>query len=381
MSSQIILSNMKNIVAIVLAAGKSSRFGEDKALAYLKGKRLIEHSLSLIQSSGRIKYGVVVVNKKNRVSLAKIIKKYNKIKAVVLGGKSRFDSVREGVKKAKQIYSKANFFMIHNCANPFAQENEIKDLINYLNKHKNISGVAVGHAESSTLKLVDSGGHVVQTVERENIWAMETPQIVRANNFLIACDFSQKMKKGITDDLMALEMAGYKTAVIKAADKNKKITTKCDADECRYSIGEDSHKLIVGKKLLLGGVTFAGDVSVDADSDGDVILHALCNAIGGGVGMKSLGSYATPMCRAGIKDSHKYLSRVLDKLKSKKIKIDFVSISVVAKKPKIDLVGVKIKKSLSVLLGISSENIGITATTGNGSDFIKCTAIVTLSNA
>ncbi len=125
---------------------------------------------------------------------------------------------------------------------------------------------------------------------------------------------------------------------------------------------------------------------MEAESDGDVILHALCNAISGALGGGSLGTYATKMCARGIKDSKKYLAEVLKKAAAKNWSVNQCSISIEAARPRIDPLASKIKKSLSALLKIPSEKIGITATSGEGltpfgrGAAIRCQAVVLLSN-
>ena len=140
------------------------------------------------------------------------------------------------------------------------------------------------------------------------------------------------------------------------------------------------------KNLILGGIKIKNFPALEANSDGDVILHALCNAISSAIGGGSLGTYATKMCARGIKDSKKYLAEVLKKAAAKNLCINQCAVSIEAAKPKIDPLVPKIKKSLSSLLKISPDKIGITATSGERltpfgrGEGIRCQAVVLLCN-
>jgi len=153
----------------------------------------------------------------------------------------------------------------------------------------------------------------------------------------------------------------------------------------KVGIGQDSHRFVEGecsKKLVLGGVVIENCPGLEGNSDADVVLHAITNAISGISCVNILGSVADEMClRQGITDSSAYLKAALDTLKG--YKIIHVSISIEALKPKLATHIEKIRESISGLLEIDKNNVGITATTGEGlTEFglgkgIFCTAIVT----
>lgn len=132
------------------------------------------------------------------------------------------------------------------------------------------------------------------------------------------------------------------------------------------TIGQDSHRVEneKSKPLILGGIEFDDDFSLSANSDGDVVLHALTNAISGATTYNVLGKVADEMCKSGIIDSSKYLEEAMKKMGN--IEIEHVSISIEALKPKfspkIDLM----RENIATLLNIHMERVGITATTGEG---------------
>ncbi|MFH1611993.1 MAG: 2-C-methyl-D-erythritol 2,4-cyclodiphosphate synthase, partial [bacterium] len=104
-----------------------------------------------------------------------------------------------------------------------------------------------------------------------------------------------------------------------------------------------------------------------ANSNGDVVLHALCNAISSAIGQGSLGQYATPLYKnKKITNSAEYLKTIFEKAKKKNFKINNISISIEAKTPKIDKYAEQMKSAISKILKIKTDEIGITATTGEG---------------
>jgi 2-C-methyl-D-erythritol 2,4-cyclodiphosphate synthase len=113
-------------------------------------------------------------------------------------------------------------------------------------------------------------------------------------------------------------------------------------------------------------VKFSGEVGLKANSDGDVVIHALCNALGSAIGKGSLSVYADEMFKNGITDSKEYLKVILSQVKEAGYEVNNISISIEAQKPKIESNSDKMKTKLAKLVGIKKDSIGITATTGEG---------------
>ncbi len=133
----------------------------------------------------------------------------------------------------------------------------------------------------------------------------------------------------------------------------------------KVGLGQDSHRFESThheKKLVLGGVVFDGETPLQGHSDADVILHAITNAISGITGVNVIGKTSDDMCRSGITDSREYLKLALSHLKE--FKILHVSISIECGRPKISPRIKEMKESIAQILGIHSNDIGITATTG-----------------
>lgn len=134
----------------------------------------------------------------------------------------------------------------------------------------------------------------------------------------------------------------------------------------KVAIGQDSHRIDYNnteKKLILAGVEFEENFSMLANSDGDVVMHAVTNAVSGITCKNILGKVADDMCKSGIIDSEEYLKEALKYLDSK---IIHLSISIECKVPKISPKIEEMRKNLSRILNIGENCIGITATSGEG---------------
>jgi 2-C-methyl-D-erythritol 2,4-cyclodiphosphate synthase len=136
----------------------------------------------------------------------------------------------------------------------------------------------------------------------------------------------------------------------------------------KTGIGQDSHRFEdedSKKPLMLGGVCIPGCPGLLGNSDADVVLHALTNAISSISGKNILGKISDEMClQKGITDSKAYLIAALETVHS--FRITHVSISIEAKRPKLEPFIDAIKTSIANLISLSASDIGLTATTGEG---------------
>lgn len=139
----------------------------------------------------------------------------------------------------------------------------------------------------------------------------------------------------------------------------------------RTAIGQDSHRFTNDDKpCVIGGIVFEDHKGLAGNSDADIVLHAISNAVSGITGVNILGEIADKMCKSGITDSAEYLVEGLKSLGSKTI--THVSISIECKTPKISPKILDMKRNIARLLEIDVSDVGITATTGEGlTDFGK----------
>jgi 2-C-methyl-D-erythritol 2,4-cyclodiphosphate synthase len=136
----------------------------------------------------------------------------------------------------------------------------------------------------------------------------------------------------------------------------------------KTGLGQDSHRFDFDnktKKLILGGVVFDDEPPLQGNSDADVVLHALCNAISGITGVNVLGTVSDTLCQKyGVTNSRFYVQEALNYIKD--WRVTHISCSIECKIPKITPKISAMKTSISELLGLENSDVGITATSGEG---------------
>jgi 2-C-methyl-D-erythritol 4-phosphate cytidylyltransferase/2-C-methyl-D-erythritol 2,4-cyclodiphosphate synthase len=375
--------------AIILAAGHGTRAAvPHKQYALIGGHPLLWYSLKAFSRHERISKIVLVIREEDKEKIDSWLESWNFENVdLAFGGKSRQASASAGFQVLNS--DSQDIVLFHNSANPFVTQDEITQVIEAANES---AAAFVAHPATDTLKQVKDN-RVTTTVNRSEIWQAQTPQALRADlyqNALVA---------GLqgTDEMSLIESMGVQPVVVQASVNNKKITTQRDLEFARFliegstsvhGIGQDSHRFDSDDKgLALGGLTFEDSPRIIGNSDGDVMIHALCNAILQVIGEKSLGSVADEMVEDGIKDSAEYLKKVLSMMAAKKFKLTQVGFQLEGATPKIDPISPQLKQSLAELLSLDPSQIGITATTGEDltpfgrGEGLQCFASVTLSHA
>ena len=154
----------------------------------------------------------------------------------------------------------------------------------------------------------------------------------------------------------------------------------------KTGLGLDSHRFHEDssekKPLILGGVNFESELSLKGNSDADVVLHAITDAISSITGNTIIGAKADELCQQGITDSREYLKLALADLKD--YSISHVAIALECQQPKIDPMVERMRTSIAQLLGVAFSDVGITATSGEALNDvgrglgIHCTVILTV---
>lgn len=157
----------------------------------------------------------------------------------------------------------------------------------------------------------------------------------------------------------------------------------------RTGIGQDSHRFLSEESMkpcIMGGVLFDNAPGFMANSDGDVVYHAICNAISSLTGIIILGNIADDLClKDGITDSEVYLKEALKTLG--KQTITHVALTIEAKRPKFLPRIPEMREKVAYVMHLDPSQVGITATTGEGlTDFglglgVQCLALVTTVQA
>lgn len=154
----------------------------------------------------------------------------------------------------------------------------------------------------------------------------------------------------------------------------------------KVGIGQDSHRFLPPestKPCLIGGVIFEGNPGLAADSDGDVVFHAICNAITSISGVPILGGVAIELChKNGITDSQVYLEKAVETLGKKRI--EHVALSIEGKRPHLQNKNTEVRQKVADVLKINLDQVGLTATSGDGlTDFgcgegLQCFCVITV---
>ncbi|MCJ7426377.1 MAG: 2-C-methyl-D-erythritol 4-phosphate cytidylyltransferase [Dehalococcoidales bacterium] len=212
---------MIKVSAIIVAAGESRRMnGIDKVLAPLAGRPVLSYVLAAFDGCQSVDHIVLVVNEKSRKDCQQLIAEQGLSKPVdvCVGGKRRQDSVAMGLKQLKDC----QWVVIHDGARPLVT----KELIEEGLKAAKETGAAVATVPvTDTIKVAHDDQVVLETPIRQNLWAVQTPQVFR---FDIITEAYRKAKGEVTDDASLVEQAGYRVKLYMGSYDNIKITTTND---------------------------------------------------------------------------------------------------------------------------------------------------------
>ena len=217
---------MKKVCAIIPAAGTGVRMRSktEKPYITLKDKPLLWYCLHRLELSRRIDSIVIVCEKSSLLRTRKIVKRFNfkKVKAVISGGATRTESVRNGL---KSLDGDTDFVLIHDGARPFVETELIDKCILAAIKHK---AVVCAMPCVSTIKEADKDLQVTSTLDRNVLWEVQTPQVFAYELIQRAYQKSRTQKTGFFDDAALVERLGVKVKLLLGNSLNIKITTQED---------------------------------------------------------------------------------------------------------------------------------------------------------
>lgn len=225
---------MKTNCAIVVAGGKGTRMGKEinKLFLKLKDKPILAHTLEKFEKNKLIDT-IILVAAREEVEYCKkeIIEKYSlkKVMKIVSGGNDRRESVLNGLKAVEH----ADIVLIHDGARPFVDYKIIADGIRYA---KLYGASACGVEPKDTIKLIDKSGFSKETLNRSDLFCVQTPQCFKMELILAAHEYVKDKDLVITDDTSVVEKYGEKVFLYKGNYNNIKITTPED--------------LIIGENIL-----------------------------------------------------------------------------------------------------------------------------------
>ncbi|HAK89188.1 MAG TPA: 2-C-methyl-D-erythritol 4-phosphate cytidylyltransferase [Nitrospiraceae bacterium] len=227
----ITLHAQRNIVAIVPAAGLGKRFGEEKNKPFypIKDKPLLIWTLEALQNIEEISEIVPVLKEEDLIACGELVEKYNitKVKRIAPGGKERQDSVYNGI---KAVDGKTSIVAIHDGARPFIDRDIIRRTIDGL---KGYDGAIAAVPVKDTIKEAGSrqSGEdfiVEKTLNRNVLWAVQTPQVFHFNKIKEAYEKASADKYYATDDAALIEHYGGRVKIVMGSYRNIKITTPED---------------------------------------------------------------------------------------------------------------------------------------------------------
>ena len=377
-----------NITVIIPAAGNSSRFGGSipKQFLSLGEETVLEKSVNFFLEISSIKEVIVAINPNEH--LIKSQSFYNDARVrFVEGGSTRSESVLNALEEVDQSIE---IIVIHDAARPWLGRSHFEDLLHQLTNDQYVAGIFPVIPATDSLRM--KKGEDLIPVEREQFLHVQTPQIFYYESLKEAFNNLKKEDLHMSDESQVMEHAGFKLLAAPGERSNIKITFSDDianyaGRDFRIGRGIDFHQFQPGDGLTLGNVFIDCELSIVAHSDGDIILHAISDALLGAAGLRDIGYYF-PDSDPKNKNlsSLIIIERSLDLLKDNGLwprNIDFV---VVCENPKIGPYVNQIKKSLSAILKIEESFIGVKATTtekmgviGNGNG-IAVYAIASLRN-
>lgn len=210
----------KKVTAIILAAGNSVRYGQNrnKNLEVVNNQTILEYSLKEFNKNKRIDNIIIATKKSDLEEINKIIYKNRSAKPIktVIGGNTRQESVYNSINSTD-----SNIVIIHDAARPMIKQEYIDKCIDEMD---NFKGVTIGVKSKDTIKIASNDGIIEQTTNRSNTWVIQTPQCFDRLSLLEAHD-KFKNVSDITDDCMILERNNEKVKIISGDYSNIKLTT------------------------------------------------------------------------------------------------------------------------------------------------------------
>lgn len=343
--------------AVLVAAGNSTRMGFDKLAACIEGKTVLQRSVEAFDAHPDIDALVLVAGSRNEEAARALAAACRKPALVVRGGATRAESVRSGVQAAT-----GEFVAIHDAARPFVSEEVITRA---LHAAWQCGAAAPAVPVKDTVKVAGPDGLVQATPQRSTLYAVQTPQCFDRAAYLAAAQTLGQ--QDVTDDCQLMERTGRPVKLTEGSYENYKITTIEDlkgAGAMRIGHGYDVHKLVEGRRLILGGVDIPYEKGLLGHSDADVLAHAVMDALLGAAGMDDIGRLFPDCDNAFLNiSSLTLLERVMKALTEQGWQVVNIDATLVAQAPKIAPYRQEMCCALARTLGIRPEQVNVKATT------------------
>lgn len=344
-----------------------------KQLLDLGGRTILRRSVEAFDAHPLVSQLVVVLPPDLAPNGTALVGETARPCAVVPGGERRQDSVRLGL---AAMPHGVELILVHDAARPFADRGVIDRVIAATER----TGAAVPAVPArDTVKHVDLWREVVKaTIPREEIWMAQTPQGFRRRVLSDAVALSER-SGAATDEAMLAEQLGHTVSVVAGDEHNVKITTADDlaaarlrlAGAVRVGTGYDLHRLVERRALVLAGVTIPFDRGPLSHSDGDVVCHALVDAIFGAAAAGDIGRHF-PNTDSTWKDAPglDLLARSVAIVRGLGWSVSSADVTVILERPKLAPFIDEIRARLADVLGTSADAVSVKGKTNEGVDAI-----------
>ncbi|PPR78504.1 MAG: Bifunctional enzyme IspD/IspF [Alphaproteobacteria bacterium MarineAlpha2_Bin1] len=365
------------ISTLLLAGGKSSRLSNSKPKQYLKinDLHMICYSLDKFLNHPKINNVQIVINKIHKKYFEEVhniyLSKGINLSKPIIGGSSRQESVFNGLSFLSKERNKPDFVIIHDVARPFVYNQIIDSLISEVRENL---GVVPFIPIYDSIKKFNKDKKKYDYIDRNMFIKIQTPQI-----FCFKSLYKSNLKienfNIFPDDSSIAENNNMQINFIKGNDKNFKITTKSDLEKAnmmtrkndsnlRIGQGFDVHQFTSGSFVKLGGVVIPFSKTLLGNSDADVVLHSLTDALLGALGKGDIGEhFPDDSNQWNDADSSIFLNHAMKLLEKNNGNIINIDITIICEKPKIDIYKIAIKKQISILTKTNMNHINIKATT------------------
>lgn len=356
--------------AILAAAGTGSRthLKENKIFYSIGGVPIFMHALRPFLYNTNIDTIVIVAAQKDIEKIQSCVFPFTKCK-VILGGNTRVQSVYNGLQYLQQN-APCDYVLVHDAARPFLKDTLLQQILDTTVQFS--SCVPILPATDSIVAL--QNGAYQKHIQRQSIGMLQTPQAFALDKLLYA--YSQlpledtiALNSVFTDDSSIYAKFIASPHMLAGDIKNKKITYMEDIynlnSQMYTGIGQDVHRFCTtGNSIVLGGITIPAKYALDAHSDGDVLVHAIMDALLSAAGLADIGQHF-PNTDPKYKDcsSLMLLQEVYTLLQKKGFFVTHISASILAEHPKLNPYIAQMKDNIAKILQIEANKIGITVTT------------------
>ncbi len=374
------MTQAPKVVGLICAAGVGSRMGLGTPKQYMKFgmDAMLTHTVRALRDVSRVDEIVVVVSPTDPY-IDEVSQHFpSNVRVLRCGGRERAESVVNGLINAG--FDRDAWVLVHDAARPCLRPSEAARLIDEVLGDSTVAGGILAVPVADTIKRADTSHRIVETVPRADLWRAATPQMFRVHELIKALSGDLT---GITDEASAMERLGRPVKVVPGRSTNIKVTEPSDAVLASLILGDssvvpfrvgqgyDSHRLVEGRPLILGGVEIPFELGLDGHSDADVLLHAITDAMLGAAALGDIGQHFPPSDpKWKGADSRMLLKAVVALAKEKGWTVVNCDATIVAERPKIGPHMPAIRASVAETLGVSEEVVNVKAKTNEKMDAV-----------